>query len=146
MKVFPSNNLLTNFHIESLKRLILLAHLLDANYKNQIFSLTNYFKRWYTIKPTESYGEIHKILSNKNSSIKDLEKFISEHQSKFKADKTFGLVKLCREEFILNKIIYVLNAYRRIRLENLGKFIEVNDKLVLIASLKLLVAVSISLK
>lgn len=146
MKVIPSNNVLTYFHVESLKRLILLGPLLDSNYTNQIFSLTNHFKRWYTIKPTESYGDIHKILSNKNSSIKDLEKFINEHQSKFKADKIYGLVKLCKDEFIINKIINVLISYTRIRLEKLGSLIDVTDKNVLVSSLKLIVAVRNFLK
>lgn len=65
-KAIPSNGVFNHFHIESLKRLLLITHLLDPVYKNTITNLLNQHKKVLTIKPLDVYNEITKLLNNVN--------------------------------------------------------------------------------
>ena len=85
---------------------------------------------------------MNKVFTAKTNSYKDVEKFVKDNTSKFKADKTNGLLKLCVKEFGLGKIQNVLKSYKRIRLEKLSNMLEM-DKNTLVGYLKIFTVVRI---
>ncbi len=122
---------------------MLLFHLIDPIYRVNINKLINENKKLLHIKPLEVYGEVHKVFQNKQFSFKDIEKFVKDNASKFKADKTYGLLKLCVKEIALIRIQTALKAYKRIRMEKLSNMLEI-EKSLLLSYLKIFTNVSIS--
>lgn len=134
-KATVSNTVFNHFHIESTKRLALLCHLVPVIYKTSITQFISGNKKLFLIKPLEVYGDLNKMFNGKTHSYKDVEKFVKDNTSKFKSDKTNGLLKLALKEYGLTKIQNVLKSYKRIRLEKLGNMLEM-DKNILVGYFK----------
>lgn len=117
MKVRVQGGLYNAYQMESVRRLILLSYLVDSNVKKAITETLTNHKILMFIKPISIYDEFNKILTGKNPSYKEVEKFFNDHKPRFKDHKTKGLVKLCIREFIFNKLNTALKTYRRIRIE-----------------------------
>jgi hypothetical protein len=96
-KACASHNIINLFHVESIKRVILLNQLVEPIYRANINNFLNQNKKLLYIKPLEIYGELHKFLTTKTNTYKDLEKFAKDNTVKFKNDKiNVNIVNLIR--------------------------------------------------
>jgi hypothetical protein len=118
-KVTAQSNVYNHFHVDAIKRLYLLSHIVEPIYKNAITSLINQHKKLVTIKPVEPYAEFSSFIKTKQTSYKELDKIVKDNIAKFKSDKTNGLVKLVLKDFALQKIVEGIKPYKRIKIEYL---------------------------
>lgn len=121
----------TFFHVEAMKRLILLSHIVEPAYKAIIQHTISANKKLIHTKPFETYIDFNKLMTNKVFSYKDIEKYVKDSTAKFKVDKTNGLVKICLKECAFAKIEHTLKAYKRIRLEKLVNLVEIETPVLL---------------
>jgi len=137
-----------------MKRLVLISFLVDPIYRNYIKQVISENKNLLTIKGNDIYSKLYQKFGNvkcyllmlqKSVAINEIEKLVAENIIYFKADRTYGLIKLCVKEIIFDKISDVLKSYRRIRLDKLSKLIDIEKKQ-LISHLKYFTEVNYCIK